>query len=679
MNRLADETSLYLRQHAENPVDWYPWGPDAFARAAAEDRPLLISIGYSSCHWCHVMAHESFEDPAIAAVMNDHFVCVKVDREERPDVDALYMQATLALARHGGWPMTVFAMPDGRPFYAGTYFPPTNRGSLPGFRDLCLWMADVYRDRVDDVESQATELTAQLRRLAERQAAPDELSVALLDAAAADFAQHLDHAHGGFGGAPKFPPSTALEFLLTWDGEHQPAPTTREMALLTLRRMADGGIRDQIGGGFHRYSVDDHWLVPHFEKMLYDNALLARAYVRAATVTDDPRWREIAEQTLDYLTREMQLPGGGFAAAQDADSPGGEGAFFVWTPEEISAVLPPDQARAVIWRFGVTSGGNFEGRSILFAALPLVMLERELGTDPAPLLAEATATLYARRQQRSAPVRDEKLIAAWNGLAIAAFADAGAAFERPDYVAIAARAAEVILDQMILDGRLYRTLQDGSARHLGQLDDYANLIHGLLQLYAATFTARWLTAARALADDMIALFADTSGDGFFSSGADAPQLLVRMRDLEDPPTPAGNSQAASVLVRLAGLTGQTELITRADRAIRLVHDELTRFPRGFGTALCVAHQLTTRRREIAIVGAADDPRTTDLVRVARSVGGPAAVIACGDPADTDTIAAVPLLVERSLVDDGPAAYVCENFTCGMPVTSPASLHAALAP
>ena len=677
MNRLASETSLYLRQHAENPVDWYPWGPDALARAAAEDRPLLISIGYSSCHWCHVMAHESFEDPTIAAAMNDHFVCIKVDREERPDVDALYMQATLALARHGGWPMTVFATPDGRPFYAGTYFPPTHRGSLPGFGDLCLWMAGVYRERADDVESQANELTAHLQTIALRRAATDALSPALLVEAAAAFARSLDHAHGGFGGAPKFPPSTALEFLLTWDGAHQSTPTTRDMALLTLRRMADGGIRDQIGGGFHRYSVDDHWLVPHFEKMLYDNALLARAYVTAATATDDPRWREIAEHTLDYLSREMQLPGGGFASAQDADSPGGEGAFFVWTPEEIAALLPADQAGAVMRRFGVTGEGNFEGRSILFAALPIVMLERELGRDPVPLIAEASTTLYAARQQRPAPARDDKLIAAWNGLAIAAFADAGIAFDRPDYLAVAGRTAEVILDQMVVDGRLHRTLQGGIARHLGQLDDYANLIHGLLQLYTATFGCRWLIAAHTLADDMIGLFADPGGDGFFSSGSDAPELVVRMRDLEDQPTPAGNSQAASVLVRLAGLTGQTEFIDRADRAIRVVRDDLTRFPQGFGTALCATHRLTARRREIAIVGALDDPRTAELVRVARRVGGPATVIACGDPDDPDAIAAVPLLAGRPLVDGSPAAYVCENFACRMPVTSPAALHSAL--
>jgi uncharacterized protein YyaL (SSP411 family) len=498
MNRLADESSLYLRQHADNPVDWYPWGPEALSRAVAEDKPLLISIGYSSCHWCHVMAHESFEDPATAAVMNEHFVCIKVDREERPDVDALYMQATLLLARQGGWPMTVFATPDGRPYFAGTYFPPVNRGSMPGFADLCAWMATVYRDRGDDVEAQATEIVGHLQRIAARQAAKTGISAETIEAAVAELVTRFDHAQGGFGGAPKFPPSTVLEFLLGVDGAAATVGAAREMAEVTLRRMADGGIRDQIGGGFHRYAVDDIWLVPHFEKMLYDNALLARAYVLAARAAGDPRWRQVAKQTLDYLVREMQLADGGFAAACDADSPGGEGAFFVWTPAEIAALLPADQATAVTRRFGVTDAGNFEGRTILHAALPLPLLADELGTDPAPLLAAATATLYAARAARPAPARDDKLIAAWNGLAIAAFADAGVAFARQDYLDVAARAAQRVLEQLVVDGRLHRTLQEGVARHLGQLEDYADVIHGLLQLYAATFAPPWLAAARSL-------------------------------------------------------------------------------------------------------------------------------------------------------------------------------------
>jgi len=677
MNRLAQESSLYLRQHADNPVDWYPWGAEALARAAAEDKPLLISIGYSSCHWCHVMAHESFEDPDIAAVMNAHFVCIKVDREERPDVDALYMQATLLLARQGGWPMTVFATPDGRPYFAGTYFPPTSRGSMPGFAELCAWMANVYRERGEDVEAQAAELVGHMTRIAARRSTATGISADTVATAVAELAARFDHAQGGFGVAPKFPPSTVLEFLLGVDGSPETAGAAQEMATVTLRRMADGGIRDQIGGGFHRYATDDIWLVPHFEKMLYDNALLARAYVCAARGSHDPRWREVAEQTLDYLVREMELPGGGFAAAQDADSPGGEGAFFVWTPDEIDALLPPEQARAVTLRFGVTARGNFEGRTILHAALPLPLLAEELGTDPMPLLGPAVATLYVARGRRPAPARDDKLITAWNGLAIAAFADAGVAFDRPDYLDVAARAAARILDEVIVGGRVYRTLQDGKARHLGQLEDYADLICGLVQLYTATFAPRWLAAARRLADDMIGLFADVEWHGLFATGADAPSLLVRMRDLEDQPTPSGNSQAASVLVRLAGLTGRTDYLELAERALAVVGDEIAHVPLAFGTALCVADRLTGPRREIAILGDPEDPATRALIAVARDHAGRGDVVACADPTDTAALEAVPLLAERPLVDGGPAAYVCEGFACLAPVTSPGALRAAL--
>jgi len=677
MNRLAGESSLYLRQHADNPVDWYPWGAEALARAAAEDKPLLISIGYSSCHWCHVMAHESFEDPAIAAVMNEHFVCIKVDREERPDVDALYMQATLLLARQGGWPMTVFATPDARPYFAGTYFPPTSRGSMPGFAEVCVWMANVYRERGPDVEAQASELLGHMERIAARRAEATGVSPETVVAAIGNLVARFDHNQGGFGGAPKFPPSTVLEFLLSADGSAEMTGAAREMAEVTLRRMADGGIRDQIGGGFHRYATDDIWLVPHFEKMLYDNALLARAYVVAAHSRHDPRWREVAEQTLDYLVREMELPGGGFAAAQDADSPGGEGAFFVWTRQEIAALLPPDQAQAVIRRFGVTEHGNFEGRNILHVALAIPMLADELGTDPAPLLEAARATLYAARATRPAPARDDKLIAAWNGLSIAAFADAGVAFGRQDYLDVAARAAARILDELVVAGRLYRTLQEGIPRHLGQLDDYADVICGLVQLYMATFEPRWLADARRLTDEMLGLFADPDGHGFYATGSDAPALLVRMRDLEDQPTPSGNSQAASVLVRLAGLTGRTDYLELAEGALAVVGDEVARLPLAFGTALCVVDRLIRRRREIAIIGDPRDPTTRALVEVARDHAGPGDVIACADPADDAALEAAPLLADRPLVGGAPAAYVCERFACLAPVSSPEALRAAL--
>ena len=674
MNRLADEPSLYLRQHADNPVDWYPWGPEALARAAAENRPLLISIGYSSCHWCHVMAHESFEDPATAAVMNDHFVCIKIDREERPDLDAFYMQATVMLARQGGWPMTVFATPDGRPFFAGTYFPPTNRGSMPGFADVCRWMAEVYRDRGDDVEAQATDLVDHIARLSARAVATDQAPWEIVDVALAGMVGAFDHAQGGFGGAPKFPPSCVLQFLL----ESIPAPEAREIAEVTLRRMADGGIRDHLGGGFHRYAVDDRWLVPHFEKMLYDHALLARAYVTAARHGDAPRWREVAEQTLDWLLGEMALPGGGFAAAQDADSPGGEGAYFVWTPDEIAALLPPDQAQAAMLRFGITPEGNFEGRTVLHAALPLPMVAEVIGSDPEPLIDAAVPVLTAARSRRPAPARDDKLIAAWNGLAIAALADASVVFDRPDYLAAAERAAERILDALIVDGRLHRTLHDGVPANLGQLEDYADVILGLLRLYAARFDARWLTAATGLADDMCTLFGDADGAGFFATGADAPVLHVRLRDVDDQPTPGGTGQAAAVLIALTGITGRTDYLDAAGGALGQVAGDIGRVPLSFGTTLGAIVALGRRRREIAVVGASDDPRTAELVHTARAHLAPGDVLASGDPADGATVTAVPLLAGRPLVDGAPAAYVCEGFVCQAPVTTPGALTAALA-
>jgi uncharacterized protein len=672
MNRLADEASLYLRQHADNPVDWYPWGPEALGRAAAEDRPLLISIGYSSCHWCHVMAHESFEDPATAAVMNEHFVCIKIDREERPDLDAFYMQATVMLARQGGWPMTVFATPDGRPFFAGTYFPPVNRGSMPGFADVCAWMAQVYRERGEDVEAQASELVDYIARVAARTDADAPDLGTVLEQSLGGMVQNFDHAQGGFGGAPKFPPSNVLQFLL----DAVPVPEAQEMAELTLRRMADGGMRDHLGGGFHRYSVDDRWMVPHFEKMLYDNALLARAYTTAAARGGDPRWREVAEQTLDWMLGEMALAGGGFAAAQDADSPGGEGAYFVWTPEEIAALLPSDQAEAVMLRYGVTTEGNFEGRTILHAALPVPMVTEVMGIDPEPLLTAALPVLAAARRGRPAPARDDKLIVAWNGLAIAALADASTAFGRDDYLRAATHATRRILADLVVDGRLHRTLQDGVARNLGQLEDYADLAFGLLRLYAATFDADWLTAAIGLADDMLALFADADG-GFFATGADAPTLHVRLRDIEDQPTPSGNGQAAVVCLALAGLTGRDDLHAAAEAAVGRTAGEIPRVPLSFATTLAAGAALVRTRREVAILGSAADPRTAALIAVARGQLGPGDVLAAADPDDTATIAAVPLLEGRTTVDGAPAAYVCRGFACRAPVTDADGLVAAL--
>ena len=678
VNRLASETSPYLRQHAENPVDWYPWGEEALARAREEDRPLLLSVGYSACHWCHVMAHESFEDPDVAAVMNELFVNVKVDREERPDVDALYMQATLALTGQGGWPMTVFLTPDGRPFYAGTYFPPTPRGGLPGFVELCRGVAHAYRSRREDVEHAAGEVGRRLAASAQRTPSSELLTRQVVDDALVGLARQFDAAHGGFGGAPKFPPSLALEFLLRRVWARPEDRHAREMAEITLRRMAAGGIYDQVGGGFHRYSVDAIWLVPHFEKMLYDNALLARVYALAWRLTGEPLYRRVSEETLDYLLREMRGPDGGLCAAQDADTPEGEGAFFVWTPEQLAAALPPEQVRAVELRYGVTPQGNFEGATILSVVRPLEDVSRELGRDAEPLLAEARRALYEVRSRRTAPARDGKVVTAWNGLAVAALADAGLAFGRPDYLDAARETAAFLLDTLVVDGRLRRVLMEGEARHPGYLDDHADLAHGLLVLYEATFEPRWLAAARETAERMRALFADPEGGGFFYAGSDGETLVARTRELEDHPTPAGNSQAAWVLLRLAALSGDAALESEAIGALRLVREEMAHFPQAFGTALVATDFLTAGAVEVAVVGAPDDPAAAALLAEARAGAGPAAVLAAGDPTDPAAAEAVPLLRERPLVDGRPAAYVCRGFTCQAPVTDPEALRAQLA-
>ena len=678
MNRLATEASLYLRQHADNPVDWYPWGEEAFARAVAEDKPVLLSVGYSACHWCHVMAHESFENPEIAAVMNDLFVCIKVDREERPDVDALYMQATLGLTGSGGWPMTVFLTPDAKPYYAGTYFPPEPRHGMPGFPELLRHVGDAYHSRKDEVQLTAGKLEERLAASADRAPGPDDLPRRIVDDAITALAMSFDPVQGGFGGAPKFPPHLALEFLLRRLWADPQDHNARQMVETTLHRMADGGIHDQVGGGFHRYSVDGIWLVPHFEKMLYDNVLLARVYAMAYRVTGEARWREVAERTLDYLLREMRAPDGGFAAAQDADSPGGEGAFFVWTVEQLTKVLARDEAQAIVLRYGMRPEGNFEGANILYVAAPMEAVAQKVGPDAGLLVASALGKLYAARSGRLAPARDDKVVASWNGLAIAAFADAGVWLDRNDYLDVARRAATFVLDNLIVDGRLHRVWAADAGRHLGCLDDFADLAHGLLTLYDATFEPRWLVAARDLVDQMVGLFADHDGVGFFYSGSDGEALIARTRDVEDHPTPGGNSQAALVLLRLAALTGDGDLATRATGALRLVGEELARYPQAFGTALvALDHATSPNRVEVAIVGASGDAATTALVRAARAAAGPFTTIAVGDPDDAAPADAAPLLAGRPIVDGVPAAYICRNFTCDAPVTDPAALAAAM--
>ncbi|MGE5689483.1 MAG: thioredoxin domain-containing protein [Pseudomonadota bacterium] len=621
MNRLADETSPYLLQHAENPVEWYPWGEEAFVRARAEDRPILLSIGYAACHWCHVMAHESFEDPEIAAVMNERFVNVKVDREERPDVDAVYMDAVVALTGHGGWPMTMFLTPAGEPFVGGTYFPPEPRHGLPSFREVLIGVSDAYRARRDDVVRQARQLTEAVASGAQVRPSTDPLTESLLGDAERGLRVGFDAVNGGWGTAPKFPPAATLEFLLRRDSEDAQA-----MVRTTLDGMARGGMYDLVGGGFHRYSVDARWLVPHFEKMLYDNALLAAVYLHAWAHWGEERDRRVVEQTLDYLLRELRLPDGAFASAQDADTDGVEGLTFTWTEAEgaPAELLHPFE----------------DGRSVLRGALD----------------EQTRARLFAIREQRPKPARDDKAIASWNGLAIAALAEAGRRLERSDYVeAAAATAAAVTTDE-----ELARSRRAGRTSGPGFLDDYANVAHGLLELHVATGDLRWLGEARRLALDAVDRFADDEHGGFFLAPRDGERLVAETKDLDDHPIPSGNAMLAHVLLRLARIWGDDELERRAVGVLRLVRDAVTRAPSAFGWALVGLHLHLTPSRELAVVG----PVASEIARSALAPWAPTTVVAVGPAED------VPLLAGKGLVDGRPAVYVCERFACRAPETDP---------
>ena len=630
MNRLAHETSPYLLQHAGNPVDWYPWGEEAFARARAEDRPLLVSIGYSACHWCHVMERESFEDEETARLMNELYVNVKVDREERPDVDAIYMDAVVALTGQGGWPMTVFVTPGGEPFLGGTYFPPEPRHGMPAFRQVLVAVADAWRERRADVAQQADALVDALRRSAAAEPSREPLTASLLDEAVATLAAQVDPRWGGFGRAPKFPPASALEFLLR-RGALGPA-------LATLDGMAAGGMYDLVGGGFHRYSVDEHWLVPHFEKMLYDNALLVPPYLHAWVLTGEERYRDVVEQTLDYVLRELALPGGGFASAQDADTDGVEGLTFTWTADELAAALGP--GRELLLQ-------PFEhGRSILRGEL----------TE------EERAALLAAREQRQKPARDDKAIASWNGLLLAALAEAGRRLERRDWLDAAVALAEFLLGPLADGERLHRTWRDGVAKGTGYLDDYANVAHGLYELHVATGEQRWLRESRRLALLAVELFGDDERGGFFLTPADGEELVARQKGFDDNPTPSGNSMLALVLLRLARIWGDDELERRAAGVLRLVRDVILRAPSAFGWALCALDLHLAPPRELAIVG----PPGSEVARAALRGFDPNAVVAFGPAED------VPLLAGKELVDGKPAVYACERFACRAPVTDAAA-------
>ncbi|HSE82668.1 MAG TPA: thioredoxin domain-containing protein [Gaiellaceae bacterium] len=644
MNRLAAETSPYLLQHADNPVDWYPWGQEAFARAREDDRPVLLSVGYAACHWCHVMEHESFEDEGTARLMNDLFVPVKVDREERPDVDGLYMDAVVAMTGHGGWPMTVFLTPDGRPFYGGTYFPPEPRHGMPSFAQVLQAVAEAYRTRRHELEQQADVLVDAIRQASERPPSGEPLTNGLLSGVVPALRRSFDPLEGGWGPAPKFPAASTIELLLRLHSSNGDEDALG-MARLTLDRMAAGGMYDLLGGGFHRYSVDPHWLVPHFEKMLYDNALLASAYLHAWVVTGEGRYRRVTEETLNYVLRELRLPDGGLASAQDADTDGVEGLTFTWTQEEIEAVLGephPDWLRP------------FEhGRSILRGDLP----------------DDARAMLLAVREQRAQPLRDDKALAAWNGLALTALAEAGARLGRADYVEAAVGIAEFLLGPLSdRRGRLLRSYRAGDARIPAYLEDYANAANGLVELSWATGELRWLEEARRLAELLVELFADETRGGFYVDAQDGDGLVARRKEFDDHPTPAGNSMAAYVLLRVARIYGDDKLEKQAVGVFRLAHSLMERAPAAVSHLLCALDLHFAPPQEIAVVGDSEELRNAAL-------GGyrPNAVFAFS-PEPTDVI---PLLAGKDLLDGRPAAYVCERFACQRPVTTAGELAALL--
>jgi uncharacterized protein YyaL (SSP411 family) len=645
-NRLADETSPYLLQHKDNPVDWYPWGEAALTRAGEEDRPILLSIGYSACHWCHVMERESFEDEETARLMNEHFVPVKLDREERPDIDSIYMQACQAMTGQGGWPLNVFLTPEQVPFYAGTYFPPEQRGGLPSWRMVLEAVADAWDERKDEIRAGSARIVEQLAGAARLSPSKEPMDPRLLDEAVRALRGLYDPVHGGFGGPPKFPPASAIEFLLRRGDA--------EMSSHTLRAMASGGMYDQIGGGFARYSVDAQWLVPHFEKMLYDNALLARAYLHGWQVAGDALFRRACEETLDWALREMRAPEGGFFSALDADSEGEEGKFYVWTLDELRGVAGEEAAG---W-FGASERGNFEGRNILV---------RGSEDDPDDL-GEWRRKLYERRAERVWPGLDDKRVTSWNALMISALAEAGAVLGRRDYLEAAGACAAFLLRDVRDDRRrLLRTYKDGRARLNAYLEDHAYLLEALLTLYESSFDPRWFTEARVLADTMIERFGDEERGGFFDTSSDHERLLARRKDLEDHPIPAGNSSAAYGLLRLAALTGEDEYERRAVSVLRLLHEVAPKHPQAFGHLLQALDFHFSPTREVALVG--DD--TGELERVVRASFRPHLVLA-GGLAD-----GVPLLEDRPLVDGRPAAYVCEHFACKAPVTEPEELEALL--
>jgi uncharacterized protein YyaL (SSP411 family) len=674
-NHLSEETSPYLLQHVDNPVDWHPWGENALDLAKKENKPILLSIGYAACHWCHVMAHESFEDHETALLMNEHFINIKVDREERPDLDSIYMSAVTAMTGHGGWPMTVFLTAEGRPFYSGTYFPKEPRHGMASFRQILLGVSDAWKNQHDKVLEGAEQITQHIQQTVAVNAPVDALDSEMLTSAVDDLKHRFDRTWGGFGQAPKFPQPMVIEFLLR---EHLRSGNEEAlgMAEFTLQRMAQGGMYDQIGGGFARYSVDQQWLVPHFEKMLYDNAQLARVYLHAWQHTGNPLYRRIAEETLDYVCLEMRHGDGGFYSSLDADSEGVEGKFYVWSADEIRDVLGED-APLFMQMYDVSDGGNWEGHNILRLSIRASDIAERSGLDQAELvntIAAARRKLYALRSKRIWPGLDDKVLTAWNGLMLAAFADAAQALDRADYRDIATSNAEFLYATMrARDGRLLRTWKAGSqAKYNAYLEDHAFLAEGLLALYQTTFDGRWFQWARELADAMLAHYGDDTNGGFYDTRDDHEQLIHRPKDIQDNAIPSGNAMAAHVLLKLGLLTGEPAYWDTAERATRGVGNLMAQYPSGFGEWLNAASLIMGEAREIALVGS--EEQIAPLLGVLRSGYRPLQVVAAGSGKKGEGI---PLLADRPQVNGLGTAYVCRRFVCDAPITDPQTLAAQL--
>ncbi len=680
MNGLAGETSPYLLQHANNPVDWQPWGEAALARARAEDKPILLSIGYAACHWCHVMAHESFEDPATAKVMNELYINIKVDREERPDIDAIYMSAVQAMTGQGGWPMTMFLTPEGVPYHGGTYYPPTDRHGMPSFVRVLRSIADAYRTRRGDVLDTAARVRELYVGAQQAAVSAGALTAAQLDLAARGIAARYDARNGGFEGAPKFPQTMALDFLLRhWRRSGKP----QELAIVreSFAKMARGGIYDQVGGGFHRYSVDDRWLVPHFEKMLYDNALLARLGVHLWQVTRDAEIARVTRETFDWALREMAAPAGGFYSSLDADSEGHEGKFYVWSSAELDALLG-DHAAVMRELWGVSVGGNFEGKNILNVPRPPldVAAKHGLSLDALELLAAGARTrLYAAREERVHPGLDDKILAAWNGLMVRALAEGARAFGDARWRAEAVRHGEFLFRELVREGRVMRVHKDGVTKGAGFLEDHAAIALAALSLYELTFDERWLARAREISAAMVRWFWDDAIGGFFDSAHDAEALIARPREMTDNAVPAGSSLAAELLLRLGNLTGSDEDRRRGTWVLETLGEPLARYPSAFGYALGAAELAVHGATEVALLGDAGADDFEGLVRETASRYLPSLVLAGGNGHEGDARAneGIPLLHDRGSIEGRATAYVCRGYVCALPVTEPELLGAQL--